>query len=420
MKWNERRADMVSKRFRQVRSVPDSVFAYTSFLGDLGFRSAVAGYAEQTFAKDAAAAGQSIEPECLALSSGCGAVMDNICFAVCDPGSEILIPAPYYPAFDNDLRVKSNVIPFPVLPSSERTILPSNGDLDKAFSRCKSPRILLLTNPHNPLGVVLRPEETKRCVKWALQKGLHVISDEIYANSCHGEGTIAEGNEFRSAIAMVSPPPPSLPPLSLPLSRALTLWIPLPLVRVFVIQMPELSEELGSGLVEQRVHTIFGFSKDFCASGLRIGALHSKNARLLKSIENIGYFCGVSGHTGECMKQVLEDQRWVTKFVTKNKRNLRKSYLALSTQLDHVGLRYLPANAGMFVWLDLRKYLKEATWDGEKELWTALAEDCKVLFTPGRDCHARDPGFFRICFAWVPEQALGVALQRVAAYLKKY
>ncbi|QDZ24643.1 1-aminocyclopropane-1-carboxylate synthase [Chloropicon primus] len=366
---NKLTTSLVSKRFKQVKTVPDSVFAYTSFRGEPRFRQAVANYVEMTFCPQAR-----IDPENLAISSGCG--------AVCEAGEEVLIPSPYYPAFDNDLRVRSRVLPVPVLCSTATFPLPSNEDLDKAFAACRSPRILLLTNPHNPLGVVLEPEEVMRCVKWALQRGMHVVSDEIYANSVHGA---ADGAEFKSVIAM----------------------------------MPELSGMLGKELIEERVHTIFGFSKDFCASGLRIGCLHTKNLRLLAAIDNVGYFGGVSGHTAHIMTEVLEDKSFVKKFVQKNQENLRKSYNTLVSKLKEADIGFLPAGAGMFLWIDLRKYLSERSWEAEKTLWTGLAKDAKVLFTPGKDCHAKAPGFFRVCFAWVPEQALVIAVDRIVRHLRK-
>ena len=93
--------------------------------------------------------------------------------------------------------------------------------------------------------------------------------------------------------------------------------------------------------------------------------------------------------------------------------------MTLVSKLRGARIPFLPADAGMFVWIDLRSHLKEATFEGEKALWTGLAMDAKVLFTPGKDCHAREPGFFRVCFAWVPEQALSLAIDRVAAYLAK-
>jgi hypothetical protein len=39
------------------------------------------------------------------VSAGAGAVLDTLFFCLCNPGDGVLIPAPYYPAFDNDLQV---------------------------------------------------------------------------------------------------------------------------------------------------------------------------------------------------------------------------------------------------------------------------------------------------------------------------
>lgn len=39
-------------------------------------------------------------------AAGCTAIIDNTIYALCDEGDGVLIPAPYYPAFDNDLQVR--------------------------------------------------------------------------------------------------------------------------------------------------------------------------------------------------------------------------------------------------------------------------------------------------------------------------
>lgn len=37
----------------------------------------------------------------------------------------------------------------------------------------------------------------------------------------------------------------------------------------------------------------------------------------------------------------------------------------------------------------------------------------QVILTPGKDCHAAEPGFFRLCFAWMPPKALPEAVRRI-------
>ena len=46
-------------------------------------------------------------------------------------------------------------------------------------------KILLLTNPNNPLGVIYSPSVMKDCIEWARSKNMHTIVDEIYALSVH-------------------------------------------------------------------------------------------------------------------------------------------------------------------------------------------------------------------------------------------
>ena len=46
-------------------------------------------------------------------------------------------------------------------------------------------KILLLTNPNNPLGVIYEPGVIRSCIEWARTHGMHTIVDEIYALSIH-------------------------------------------------------------------------------------------------------------------------------------------------------------------------------------------------------------------------------------------
>ena len=68
---------------------------------------------------------------------------------------------------------------------------------------------------------------------------------------------------------------------------------------------------------------------------------------------------GVSGHTAHLMTQALEDASFVRRFLQKNQRNLRSSYNVLESKLKAAGIPFLPASAGMFCWIDMRKFLRE-------------------------------------------------------------
>ena len=63
------------------------------------------------------------------------------------------------------------------------------------------------------------------------------------------------------------------------------------------------------------------------------------------------------------------------------------------------------------------RWLPEATWEAERAFWDRVCQEAKIILTPGHDCHAPKPGCFRLCFAWMPPEALAVAMGRLQRVL---
>lgn len=129
------------------------------------------------------------------------------------------------------------------------------------------------------------------------------------------------------------------------------------------------------------------------------------------------YFNNVSNHTQYILGELFNDVEWTNSYIHKNARALEQSYELLSGALTKAGIPFTPATAGMFVWLDLKAWLKDQTWEAEWELFSKMAEEALVVLTPGKDCHAEEPGYFRLCFACMPREALTVAVERMERFL---
>mmetsp|Transcript_9023 Transcript_9023/g.23175 ORF Transcript_9023/g.23175 Transcript_9023/m.23175 type:complete len:476 (+) Transcript_9023:58-1485(+) len=358
-------------------TIPPERLGYEDYKGNAELRQAVADYASSTFVRNV-----QIERDHLCVSAGCGAVIENTSLALCDWGDLALVPAPYYSFFDRDLGMRAGVKILPVFSSTTTGSL-NVQDFEKCFQtateRGKSPRLLLLTNPNNPLGTVYSSKQYLDLLAWAAGRNLHVISDEIYANSIFGE---SGRRAFISALDLE----------------------------------PQLLRMGLSQFVSNNLHVVFGFTKDFGAAGLRIGCLHTRNAQLIKAWNALGYQCAISTHTQYAFTRILRNQTFVAHFLAENAAALRKTHGALTSALERANISYQDSSAGLFVWIDLRHLLETPSFESERTLWQRLAQDCRVLLSPGQFFHSKEPGFFRLCFAWMDPDALSVAVERLSKY----
>ncbi|GBG74171.1 hypothetical protein CBR_g17885 [Chara braunii] len=371
--------DLVIDKIRKCRNVPRNIGLYDNMCGGERLRCALARMMERTFM------GVAVDPAHICISSGVTAVLDLFFFAVCDPGDGCLIPAPYFPAFDNDMSVRNAVVPIPVQPRDIGTYIPTAEDLENAYSLAEEkgvhPRMLLLTNPGNPLGT-LYPEETLcELLVWAMEKGLHVLTDEIYANSKFGEHT----------------------------SR-------------FVSMAKVGNQAVAKGLVredelKERVHTAYGMSKDFGLSGFRVGCIHTRNQDLLDVWSNLGMFAAVSTDTQHALAEMLEDDEFVKTYVKTNNMRLKNSYDIFTGALRDANVTFMPACAGMFCWVDLRFLLSEPTFPAEEALWKEMVVKAHVVLTPGAACHCVEPGFFRACYATMLPDKLHMACKKLIEFV---
>jgi 1-aminocyclopropane-1-carboxylate synthase len=358
----------------QVTDFPTWVMNYGGFKGTFQLQNAFAGLLNRTFVQEPV-----LQPDNFCILSGCSGILDNLFYCLADEGESVLIPAPYYPAFDNDLEAKNSLFPVPFYLNETDVVNQLDNLASEKQSENKPVRALLLTNPNNPLGTIYSKETVSEMLRWSLKNKVHYVSDEIYALSVYKNSNST--TPFTSALTYAQE----------------------------LVKNGEFSQEQ----VDLYVHLIYGMSKDWCASGLRVGLVYTRNQPLHQAMMSLAGFSGISNHTQHILAEVLSDESFTTDFVAQNSKLLENSYDALTEKLTSAGIPFTPAAAGMFVWIDLSAYLPDNTWEGEAKLWERVCDECKVILTPGSSCHAEAPGFFRLCFAWVPKEALVDAAERI-------
>lgn len=140
------------------------------------------------------ARGFGVNPESIVLTTGTSEAYAFLFKLLCDPGGEILIPAPSYPLFGilSDLEAVGT-IPYPlVLRDNEGW----RWDADRIVERITTrTRAVIAISPNNPTGSTLRPAERSVVSHICRERDLALIVDEVFLDYSLPRG----GNRLPSA-----------------------------------------------------------------------------------------------------------------------------------------------------------------------------------------------------------------------------
>ena len=172
-------------------------------------------------------------------------------------------------------------------------------------------------------------------------------------------------------------------------------------------------DTLAHLLLTPQVHHLWALSKDFGASGFRIGTLYTKNQKLLSTIANLNIFSGVSHPMQMIVQEILCDDNFIYGYLDQLRQRIRYSYELCAMRLDEMVIPYTPARAGIFIYADFSSLLPEQTFEGEARLSSLLLDAARMIMTPGFAQHESKPGMFRICYAFVTLEVLEMAMNRL-------
>ncbi len=118
------------------------------------------------------------------ISNGAKHSIHNALMAVCGPGDEVIIPAPYWVSY-SDLVKLTGATPV-VLTTTEASGFKLSPE---QFRAAVTPRtkLLMINSPSNPTGVVYDRAELTALADAVLSTDVGVLSDEIYEQLTYGE-----------------------------------------------------------------------------------------------------------------------------------------------------------------------------------------------------------------------------------------
>lgn len=179
--------------FDAVKNFQDPVLAYAAAPGVSEFLTAVQGYYANL--------GIHLEQSDIYATAGGSEALQMALTCILDEGDEILIPEPFYPNYNTFVSVTDGVIrPIPTTPE-EGYRYADRARIEPLIN--EHTRAILVTNPGNPTGVVLSPEEMRLIADIAKEHGLFLISDEVYREFVYGGEPLASMAQFDDAAENV-------------------------------------------------------------------------------------------------------------------------------------------------------------------------------------------------------------------------
>ena len=152
---------------------------YTTSLGLPRLREALSAYHARHWQVD-------VPADRFAVTAGGMNAIMQVVQALIEPGDEIVIPSPAWPNLGEAVRVCGGVpvsVPYRVLPDG-RFALPL-ADIEAALT--SRTRVLVVNSPSNPTGWIMPPAEMVALRDLARERGLWILSDEVYAHFTYGD-----------------------------------------------------------------------------------------------------------------------------------------------------------------------------------------------------------------------------------------
>ncbi|WP_010631170.1 pyridoxal phosphate-dependent aminotransferase [Sporolactobacillus vineae] len=303
-------------------------------------------------------------PSEIIVGNGAKHVLYLLFQALLDPGDEVIIPAPFWVSYPEQVKLADGV-PVPIQTTQEQHFKINVADLEQAAT--PKTRALILNSPSNPTGVIYEKEDLEPIADFCLKHDILIISDEIY------EKLIYNGNTFYS-IAQIS------------------------------------------DAVKKNTIVVNGVSKSHAMTGWRIGYA-AGDAVLIKAMTNIASH-STSNPASASQYAAIAAYNGPQDSVEKMRQAFEKRLNTVYPRLVGLsGVSCIKPQGAFYLFPNIAKTSKACGFDTVTDWVAALLEEEKVAVVPGAGFGA--PEHIRLSYATSLEK-FQTALDRIEHFIKKH
>ncbi len=180
-----------------VKAIENNITKYTPASGTVELKNAIC----KKFKDDL---GLDYGIENIVVSNGGKHSLTNVFMTICDPGDEVIIPAPYWVSYPEMVKMAGGVPKF-INTTEESEFKFTPAEFEAAIT--PKTRALVLNSPSNPTGMVYTADVLKEIADIAVKHNIYVVMDEIYEKLVY-EGTYTNiatlGDEIKNLTIIVN------------------------------------------------------------------------------------------------------------------------------------------------------------------------------------------------------------------------
>lgn len=292
----------------------------------------------------------------IAVSCGAKHSIFNLIQVLVDQGEEVIIPAPYWVSYPEMVKIAGGTSKVVSTSAANQFKLTAE---DLAGAITDKTKLLILNSPSNPTGMLYTREELEPIAKICVDKGIYVISDEIY------EKLIYTKEPYTSIASL-------------------------------------------NKKIYDLTFTVNGVSKAYSMTGWRIGYA-AGNADVMTYVKNLQDHSTSNPSTISqyAALQALKEPKEKVEDMRKTFEKRRDLITSLFDEIEEV--QYITPQGAFYLFCDFSKL-------GDSfEVAKQIIEEVNVAIIPGEGFGA--PGYMRLSFA-TSDERIKEGVQRIAKWIK--